>query len=105
MADIIWTEPALQDLEAIADYIALDKPNAAAKLVQRVFAEVESLQKFPQMGSVLPEVRGLPYRQLIIPPCRVLYRIERDIVYVVHVIRGRTVAQKRNAGMTQPAQK
>jgi plasmid stabilization system protein ParE len=26
MAETIWTEPALSDLDAIADYIALDKP-------------------------------------------------------------------------------
>jgi plasmid stabilization system protein ParE len=28
MAEIIWTEPALSDLDTIADYIALDKPEA-----------------------------------------------------------------------------
>jgi len=37
MAQIIWTEPALSDLDAIAEYIALDKPSAAMKLVQKVF--------------------------------------------------------------------
>ena len=41
MAQIIWTEPALSDLDAIADYIALDKPEAARRLVQRVFKHVE----------------------------------------------------------------
>ena len=30
MACLIWTEPAIADLEAIADYIALDKPDAVA---------------------------------------------------------------------------
>ena len=29
MVELIWSEPALQDLDAIADYIALDKPEAA----------------------------------------------------------------------------
>jgi len=37
MAEIVWTEPALSDLDASADYIALDNPIAAAALVQRVF--------------------------------------------------------------------
>ena len=37
MARLIWTEPALNDLETIAEYIALDKPDAAKKYVQRVF--------------------------------------------------------------------
>lgn len=41
MAEIIWTEPALADLDAIADYISLDNPEAARKLVQNVFRHVE----------------------------------------------------------------
>jgi hypothetical protein len=36
MAEIIWTESALSDLDAIADYIALDKPEAAHSLVRKV---------------------------------------------------------------------
>jgi toxin ParE1/3/4 len=87
MARLIWTEPALQDLEAIADYIALDKPSAAARFIRRVFAKVERLREFPRSGSVPIEVADLPYRQLVVPPCRVFYRIEGKRVYIVHVMR------------------
>ena len=37
MAKLIWTEPALADLDAIADYIALDDERAAKRLVAKVF--------------------------------------------------------------------
>ena len=37
MAEVIWAEPALNDLDAIADYIALDNPDAARRLVQKIF--------------------------------------------------------------------
>ena len=37
MAEVIWTEPALQELDAIAEYIALDNPAAARHLVQKIF--------------------------------------------------------------------
>ncbi len=47
MAEIVWTEPALQQLDAIAEYIALDNPVAARHLVERVFSKVERLQDFP----------------------------------------------------------
>jgi len=87
MARLIWTEPALEDLEAIADYIALDKPDAAKKFVRRVFAKVEKLRTFPRIGSIPLEISDLPYRQLIVPPCRIFYRIEGKQVYVVHVMR------------------
>jgi toxin ParE1/3/4 len=72
MARLIWTEPALHDLDAIADYIALDKPDAAKKFVRRVFTRVEKLRKFPRIGAVPVEILDLPYRQLIVPPCRIL---------------------------------
>jgi toxin ParE1/3/4 len=94
MAKIIWADPAIQDLDAIADYVALDKPAAACKLVQRVFASIKMLERFPRMGSSPPELRGLPYRQLIVPPCRIFYRIEKEAVYIVHILRGEQLVRR-----------
>jgi toxin ParE1/3/4 len=94
MARVIWAEPALLDLDAIADYIAFDKPEAARKLAREVFSRVGRLRKFPRMGSIPPEIPDLPYRQLHIPPCRVFYRVERDRVYVVHVMRGEQLVRR-----------
>ena len=54
MAALIWTEPALQDLDAIADYIPLDKPEAAKELVRRVFQHLEQLREQPESGSGPP---------------------------------------------------
>ena len=88
MAEVIWTEPALNDLDAIADYIALDNPAAARELVQRVFKHVEQLTAHPDSGSKPEELRGWRYRQIIEPPCRILYRRDRGTVYVLFVMRG-----------------
>lgn len=88
MARIIWADPAIQDLDGIAEIIALDKPSAAREFVRQVMAAVGRLAKLSLLGSIPEELRGLPYRQLIVPPCRVFYRVEKHTVYVVHVIRG-----------------
>ena len=48
MAGVIWAEPALNDLDAIADYIALDNPEAARRLVQKIFEHVNHLQSHPR---------------------------------------------------------
>ncbi|EPN8877814.1 type II toxin-antitoxin system RelE/ParE family toxin, partial [Vibrio cholerae] len=40
MVEIIWTEPALSDLNDIAEYIALENVVAAKQLVQTVFTKV-----------------------------------------------------------------
>ena len=85
---IIWTEPALSDLETIADFIALDKPAAARLLVQKVFEKVALLARFPNLGTIPPEIRDMPYRQLILPPCRLFYRVQRSSLFIVAVIRG-----------------
>jgi toxin ParE1/3/4 len=87
MARLIWTEPALSDLETIAEYIALDKPDAARRYVRRVFESVERLSAFPQLGSVPSEIPHLSYRQLIVPPCRVFYRVEDEVIFVLFVMR------------------
>ncbi|MFM8810309.1 MAG: type II toxin-antitoxin system RelE/ParE family toxin, partial [Chthoniobacterales bacterium] len=86
MARIIWTEPALQDLDGIADYISLDKPAAASKFVRRVFARIEQLADRPKSGSVPAELKGTQYRQLVIPPARIFYRAQHEVVYIVYVM-------------------
>jgi toxin ParE1/3/4 len=88
MARLTWTEPALRDLETIAEYIALDKPEAARAFVQKVFRAVERLTAFPKSGRVPPEIPDLPYREVIVPPCRVIYRIDHQTVLLIHVMRG-----------------
>lgn len=87
MAEIIWTEPALSDLNDIAEYIALENREAARKLVQTLFAKVERLEKFPLSGRVPPEISHLNYREIVSPPCRVFYRIEGESVYILYVMR------------------
>ncbi|HMO51684.1 MAG TPA: type II toxin-antitoxin system RelE/ParE family toxin [Kiritimatiellia bacterium] len=88
MARLIWTEPALTDLEVIAEYIALDNPDAAKTLVRKVFDTVDRLVHFPDSGSKPPEIKRLPYRQVIVSPCRIFYRAAADNIYIVLVMRG-----------------
>ncbi len=87
MAQIIWTEPALNDLDKIAEYIALDKPNAAKKLVGNVFTKVERLENFPKSGRKPPELNESRYREVVVPPCRVFYRIEDETIFILYVMR------------------
>jgi len=88
MAELIWTEPALSDLDAIADYIALENPAAARELVQRIVHHVEQLAEYPESGARPRELRGSRYRQIVEPPCRVFYRYNGERVFVLYVMRG-----------------
>jgi toxin ParE1/3/4 len=97
MAELVWTEPALSDLDQIADHIALDDPEAAKRLVKRIFQHVEQLQDQPESGSIPKELRPRKaYRQIVEKPCRVFYRIAGETIYIVHVMRGERVLRGRN---------
>ena len=87
MAEVIWTEPALQELDAIAEYIALDNPAAAGHLVQDFFDKTERLEDFPQSGRIPPELPNSVYREVLVPPCRVFYREDGQRVFVLYVMR------------------
>ena len=94
MAQVIWTEPALSDLDAIAEYIALDKPSAAINLVKKVFSSTERLEQFPESGRQPPEFKKSRYLEIVVNPCRIFYRIEGDTVYIVYVMRSERKLRK-----------
>ena len=94
MAEVIWTEPALSDLDAIADYIALENPAAASELVRRVFEHVDQLTAHPESGSKPLELKRSRYRQIVEPPCRIFYRYDGKNVYVLHVMRSERLLRK-----------
>ncbi len=84
MATLNWTDPALLDLDEIAEYIALDNPNAASKYVQTVFEKVQRLENYPNSGKPIAELPNYPYREIVVPPCRIFYRIEEGNIYILH---------------------
>ncbi len=104
MAEIVWSDPALADLDAIADYIALEDHAAASRLVQKVFSHVSHLADSPESGSYLQELGKSRYRQIVEPPCRIFYRYDGHKVFILHVMRserllrkGRLAARSRQA--------
>jgi toxin ParE1/3/4 len=87
VARLIWSQPALLDLEEIAEYIALDSPSAASRYVRKVFRAVERLKRYPNSGRRPEELPATPYREVIVPPCRIFYRADEDEVFILYVVR------------------
>ncbi|MBU1293700.1 MAG: type II toxin-antitoxin system RelE/ParE family toxin [Gammaproteobacteria bacterium] len=87
MAQIIWTEPALDNLNDIAEYIAVSNPYAARQLVENVFSKVQRLEQFPDSGRIPEEISTLNYREVVVNPCRVFYKVDNDSVYILHLLR------------------
>ena len=58
-----------------------------ARYVRKVFDSVDRLKEFPKSGKRPAELPDTPYREVVVPPCRVFYRIEGDTVLVLYVMR------------------
>lgn len=77
----------MADLEEIAEYIALDNSLAASRFIRKVFDRVERLEAHPKSGKRPPELTRTHYREVVVAPCRVFYRVEKDDVYILYVMR------------------
>jgi len=73
MARIIWTEPALQELDEIADYISLDNPTAAKNLVRKVFKRVDYVAGHPKSGKLVEEFEVSVYNEIVIPLFKLVF--------------------------------
>lgn len=54
--DLIWSSQALDDIDAIAQYISKDSPYHAEQVVERLLDLADSLTSHPELGRVVPEL-------------------------------------------------
>ena len=90
--DVVWSNIAENDLKNIVEYIADDSPSNALKIFKRIKQKASSLYTFPERGRIVPELRDqgiLQYRELVISPWRILYRISEKSVLVLSVLDSR----------------
>ncbi|MBN2398485.1 MAG: type II toxin-antitoxin system RelE/ParE family toxin [Deltaproteobacteria bacterium] len=85
---VTFAESAVKDLEEIRDwYIDQGAPDAGEKLVGEIIAQVERLADFPESGRIVPEFEIVPLREIIFPPFRIVYRLDKNRVRIVRVWR------------------
>jgi len=90
MVRLNWTFQALDDLDAICEFIARDVPRYAQIFASHVFDAVDRLETFPLSGRVVPEVEREDIREVIFGNYRIVYRLtdnELDVVSVHHSSR------------------
>jgi toxin ParE1/3/4 len=85
---ISWTKVASQDLDSLYNYIFLDNPKAAAKMVKRIVNVIEEhLADNPRMGHSgrLPNTR-----QLVVSgtPYIIIYRVNKEKLEIIRVLHG-----------------
>ena len=68
MTRLVWTRPALEDVQRIYDHIARDSPRYARAVVEQLFAAVERLLAHPLSGRIVPELEQATVREVIEAP-------------------------------------
>ncbi len=86
MIRLVWTRPALEDVQEIRAYIARDSQRYARIVTERLVAAVERLTDHPLSGRVVPEVGQNTLREVIEPPYRIVYRVRAELLEVVAVV-------------------
>ena len=84
------TEAAEADVAEIWEFIAQDKPEAAAAFVQRLEEQIGTLERFPERCPPAPEneLLGAAYRHLLYGNYRTIFRIVGSKVIILRVLHG-----------------
>jgi toxin ParE1/3/4 len=77
--NIVWSPLALERVEEYAEHIALDNPAVAIQWVEEIFAKVDPLAGFPEMGRRVPELRRTDIRELFHGQYRIIYRVGSSV--------------------------
>ena len=85
---VVWSPRAIRRVVEAADFIALDKPDAARRWAEATFAAVERLAEFPHSGRVVPELRRREIREVIHGSYRIIYRVGEEDVFILTVRHG-----------------
>jgi len=89
---VYWTDIARSDLDAIVHYIAVDSVVNAVAVLGKLEKKAASLSTQSGRGRVVPELKTIGinhYRELIMKPWRVIYRVESDRVLIMAVLDSR----------------
>ena len=90
--NVEWAAVAEIDLRQIIDYIATDSPADALKILKKIRQKASSLHAFPERGRIVPELQNQGihiYRELIVAPWRIVYRMSDTTIFVLSVIDSR----------------
>jgi len=91
MVKIVWTEQAIQDLNDIGKFIAINSERYAQEVIRSLFESTDLIESHPKAGRIVPEYSTDNIRELIRGSYRIVYRIVSknriDILTVHHSAR------------------
>lgn len=81
-----WTEPALEDLDGVYEFIARDSLYYAESFVGQIVDSVERLEQFPISGRMVPEAKQEDIREVLFQGYRSIYFVDEQHIAVLAVV-------------------
>jgi addiction module RelE/StbE family toxin len=88
VAKIIWSPSALDDIDAIAEYIARDSIHHASLFIDRLFEAADKIIDQPKIGRIIPEISRENCREIVYGSYRIMYKIEKGAIWITGIIHG-----------------
>ncbi len=85
MNKIIWTEYALDCIERVASFIALDSEYYSKEFVHKIIEQIEALKTFSEMGRIVPELNDQNLRELVYQNYRIVYLVKNNSVNLIYI--------------------
>lgn len=85
---VYWTQNAIEHLLNIYEYIALNSPSYAKRMVDKITRRSAQVADRPLSGRIAPEYDAEDVSELIETPYRIICRIKPDQIDVLAVIHG-----------------
>ena len=90
---LIWSPQAIDDIEAIAQYIARDSTIYAESTVERIFQAPERLMQLPKLGRIVPEKNDESIREIFVFQYRIIYEIFASEIHILTVVHGKRIIE------------
>ncbi|MSM40976.1 MAG: type II toxin-antitoxin system RelE/ParE family toxin [Geobacter sp.] len=85
---ITFAVSSVRDLEEMrAWYADQQVPDVGERFLRELFSQIERLADFPESGRTVPEFGVAQLREIIYPPFRIVYRLDKTHVRIVRVWR------------------
>jgi plasmid stabilization system protein ParE len=101
-ATILWSKRARLDLLEIGDFIARDKPQAAARWVGKIFDAIERTAAFPASGRIVPEIDRSDIREVIFENYRIVYQLREAGIIILTVFESHRSLDETLTDPTDP---
>jgi len=89
---LIITKSAKRDLHDIITFIALSNKATAKSILDKLRSKINNLSLFPEQGRITPELEKnniFTYRELIVAPWRIIYKVESNTLLIIAILDGR----------------